>query len=441
MATKNYDKEMSLNSWAGMFKAIYFPTQNYNKSSTDILVHLVKVFGGGSRYLFRTHDPRGSREYLAKIFGWYCALANRLEINLDETLWEKYPGVCPRCLERVCDCEEPPAIIDAERLAEIALLKGHERPISLRQWQTQFAFTYRGPSGKLDVAASRERLALVFSRIAEELGEVAEAILLDRCIDHDVELVIRNEMADLGAWIFALANNLQYVDTTSSGITLADITWELYQGKCHRCKEIPCVCVRGTLSTELAEKGAMGPSQWDERTGLANYKAYSRHIEKATAQCKNEMGFWSLISFDLDDFGIVNKTHGNQAGDAVLLEVANRVKRVVANNGIPFRRGGEEFVVVLQKPLKEAQIIAEQIRQELAASKVVINSGGKEVALTVHASFGVASTNNDGVPPDKLEAISDQRTREAKKAGKNRVIPELEKSDIDWLMSRSLYKK
>lgn len=90
-----YNKEMSLNEWAEMFKDIYFPTQNYGKSKSEIFANLMKVFGGGSKYLFRTSDSAGSRKFLAKIFAWYCALANRLNINLEHALWQKFPNVCP----------------------------------------------------------------------------------------------------------------------------------------------------------------------------------------------------------------------------------------------------------------------------------------------------------------------------------------------------------
>lgn len=291
---------MSLNSWADMFRAIYFPTQNYNRAKIEILAHLLKAVGGGSRYLFRTSDPDGSRDYLAKIFGWYCALANRLCIDLDEIVWQKYPGVCPRCLQHVCTCGRTPADIDPHKLAILASSQRQHKPQSLREWQTMFANIYRSPSGGESIAPSRDRLAMVFSRMVEELGEVAEAILLDEVIDHDVNLVVRNEMADLCAWIFALANNLQFVDASATGVTLADVSWNLYGGKCHRCQKLPCICIRGTFGLELAQQGAMGPSHWDDRTGLANSEGMRVQIQSASDQFKKSPANWSLIMFDLE---------------------------------------------------------------------------------------------------------------------------------------------
>lgn len=440
MTQSTFHKEMSLNEWGDMFREIYFPTQNYNRSKVEIFTHLIKVFGGGSRYLFRTSDADGSRDYLAKIFGWYCALAIRLNIDLEDTIWQKYPGVCPRCLEHVCNCEPTPEDIDPGRLAVLASSHSHQKPRSLREWQTMFANIYRSPSGGEVVAPSRDRLAIVFSRMAEELGEVAEAILLDDAIDHDVGLVVRNEMADLCAWIFALANNLQFVDPTATGITLADVSWNLYGGKCHRCQKLPCICVRGSFGLELAQQGAMGPSHWDDRTGLANAEGMRVHVQAADEQFKRKPGNWSLIMFDLDDFGKVNKTYGSLAGDVVLKAAADRMRSVLSNKELAFRRGGEEFVVLLEQDQREALLVAEKIRRALSHSPVTVRNAKGEFQIEVRASFGITSTFSDSLRPSMLEEAADTRMRGAKEAGKNRLEPPLPEDLLNWLASRQQYE-
>lgn len=437
--TDTFHKEMTLNAWSDMFRSIYFPTQNYNRSKIEIFTHLIKVFGGGSRYLFRTSDPDGSRDYLAKIFGWYCALANRLNINLEDTLWQKYPGICPRCMEHVCGCARAPKEIDSRKLALFASTHSNAKPTSLRQWQAMFANIYRSPSGGESVPHSRERLAIVFSRMAEELGEVAEAILLDEAIDNNVNLIIRNEMADLCAWIFSLANNLQFVDPTASGVTLADVSWNLYGGKCHRCQKAPCICVRGTFGLELAQQGAMGPSHWDDRTGLANDEGMRVHVQAAEESYRKKPSNWSFIMFDLDDFGKVNKTYGNLAGDLVLKAAADRMRSVLGNKELAFRRGGEEFVVLLEQDNRGAMLLAERIRRALAGSPVVVRTAKGEFPIEVRASFGVASAFTDSVSPAQLEDLSDTRMREAKAAGKDRVQPPVPHELILWLDSRADY--
>jgi diguanylate cyclase (GGDEF)-like protein len=418
-----YNREMSLSNWARMFRDIYFPLQNYGRSRFEVFTNLAKVFGAGSHYLFRTQDPKGAREYLAKLFAWYCALGNRLHLDIEQALWEKYPGVCPRCLSSVCECPAHPAAIVPEKLTMIALENARQRPDTLRDWQVMFASIYRGPSGKSKVPPSRDRLALVFARMAEELGEIAEGLGRDGTVDADADFVLRNEIADFGAWIFGLANNLHYVDPKAQGVMLADVAWDLYPAKCHRCRESKCICVRGSYGLELAEKGAMGPSHWDERTGLSNDRALRRYIEHATSQYGPGNYTWSLIFLDLDNFGLVNKQHSHEAGDIVLRSAAERMQEVVGDAGIVFRRGGEEFVVVLRQAKDSALVMAEAIRRGLAAKPVKATANGKNISIKVTASLGVASCISDADSPAALESLAEGRAKEAKKAGKNRVMP------------------
>lgn len=435
--TQPYSKEMNINAWAEMFKDIYFPTQNYNRSKLDIFAHLIKVYGGGSRYLFRTHNAAASKEFLAKIFGWYCALANRLDVDIENSLWKKYPGVCPRCQLGVCGCTAPLKEIDPIALNQIAEKNKGQKPRTLRQWQTMLGNIYRGPA----VIKPQDRLAVVFSRMAEELGEVAEAIQMDSVIDNDVQAVIENEMADLCAWIFALANSLHLVDPEMEGTTLADVTWNLYGGKCHRCMKVPCACAPGSLGLELAGRGAMGPAHWDELTRLANasgLKVKFAELDKKFAE--DGTTETSIIMLDLDNFGLVNKTHGNLVGDHVLRETAARMQGVLLDGAIPFRRGGEEFVITMSGSFEDAQMLAEDIRKAIATSPIIFSSASDgDVSLDVTASFGVANTLKNKKKPSALEAIADDLMRSAKQAGKNQVKPDLDAELVRQMLSKDLY--
>lgn len=421
---KGYHREMSLNEWVQMFRDIYYPVQNYGRSEFEIFAHLVKAFGVGSHHLFRAKNVKESQKYLATVFAWYCALVNRMGFDLEEILWRKYPAVCPRCIKNVCDCVEPPAEIDTDKLSVAAKENEYQRPTDLRLWQIMFANLYRGPSGKTLIESPRERLALVFARIAEELGEVAEALALDQVVDPEANLIVKNEMADLGAWVFALANNLQNVDPSASGVSLADAAWQLYPGKCYRCDGLKCICIRGgPYALELAEKGAMAPSQMDERTGLANDKALNSYMNNVAREYQEGNHDWAFIFLDLDNFGQVNKTYSHEAGDEVLREAARRMMSAIGNVGKCFRRGGEEFVVVITGSHDTAYNAAEEIRLLLANNPIEIKGPtGKTEKINVTASLGVASCINDRISPDKLANVAEKREKEAKEKGKNRTV-------------------
>lgn len=420
----SYSKEMPLSDWQKMFMEIYFPTRNYGRSRYELFTHMVKVFGAGSHFLFRKHDPAGTQRYLAKVFAWYCALATRVGVNVENALWEKYPRACPRCLADVCECGQIPEPIQVERLQAIALERTPQRPTSLRQWQAMFANLYKGPLGSSNIAQGRDRVALVFARIAEELGEVGEAILIDASIDANAEFIVRNEMADLGAWIFALANNTQHICEAGEGTYLADEVWDYYPGKCHYCQEVPCLCVSGTLGHVLAEQGAMSPSHFDERTGLADDKALRRYIENAEKSAGPGNHEWAFIFLDVDNFKAVNTNYSHKVGDIVLYEVAQRIKAAVSSQGIVFRRGGEEFAVVLRSGFEPALAAAETIRRAVASTPVEVHLEGKRATLAITVSLGVAACYKDGSPLE-LEGVAETRSRQAKAAGKDRVEPPL----------------
>src|SRR4051812_35432658 len=109
-----YDQEMPLTGWIEMLRGIYFPTQNYGRTHFELFGRIVKAFAGYERYMFRDPTPDRAKRHLAKMFGWSCALATRLSIPAENALWAKYPGVCPRCLERSCTCGAVPKAIDVE---------------------------------------------------------------------------------------------------------------------------------------------------------------------------------------------------------------------------------------------------------------------------------------------------------------------------------------
>ncbi|SNB46263.1 diguanylate cyclase [Geobacter sp. DSM 9736] len=421
--TTSYHKEMSLKNWQNMFKDIYYPAQNYGRSKFEILAYLFKTVGTCSYYLFRVQDSQKTQEYVSKIFSWYCALATRMEVDLEDAIWQKYPLVCPRCLLRKCECSSSPVPVDPVKLSMISLENSHNRPESLRDWQTMFGQLYRGPNGVANIPHSRERLALIYTRIVEEIGEVSESMRLDPVVDADARLILKNEIADLGAWIFSLANNLHCMDSTANGANLADLLWRLYPGKCNRCNEPKCACIRGAYSIELAEKGAMSPSHWDDLTGLANKKALKTYVNYASREFANGDYSWSIIFLDLDDFGEINKTHSHQIGDEILREAAKRMERIVDKSGIVFRRGGEEFVIVLRQRNDQALITAELVRRKLEYKSFKTESVSDGVIINVTASLGVASCTTDATAPEHLENIAESRSREAKKAGKNCVVP------------------
>jgi diguanylate cyclase (GGDEF)-like protein len=125
----------------------------------------------------------------------------------------------------------------------------------------------------------------------------------------------------------------------------------------------------------------------------------------------------ALIVLDIDHFKRINDNFGHPAGDAVIVELVQRLKHALPATGALGRVGGEEFTVVLPgTDLDAATRIAETMRRAVADRPFDAVSG-----QPVTASFGV-SWNADGTTFDHAYARADQALYVAKRGGRNRVV-------------------
>jgi two-component system cell cycle response regulator len=161
----------------------------------------------------------------------------------------------------------------------------------------------------------------------------------------------------------------------------------------------------------------------DQLTGLYNRRYLASHLSGMF-----DRAFWtgrplSLMILDIDHFKPINDTHGHDIGDKVIQEIAGLIRNSVRGIDLACRYGGEEFLIALpDTDLAFAAIVAERLRQEIAAHKVTMNAGRDEIGVTV--SIGLSSTE-DGPKDDtgqKLIKRADEALYVAKSGGRNRVI-------------------
>ncbi|MFC6237306.1 sensor domain-containing diguanylate cyclase [Longivirga aurantiaca] len=160
----------------------------------------------------------------------------------------------------------------------------------------------------------------------------------------------------------------------------------------------------------------------DVGTGLPNTR---RLLEDLRALCDparpQPVG---LVFIDLDHFGAVNKTHGDTAGDDVLRQVADVFRGACRGMDTVYRKGGEEFVVVLPGADHDQAVrVGERFRRRLVENG--ITHGGLEDMPFVTLSAGVATAElvDDG-SVDELMRIAAMRMLTAKQSGRNRVVSE-----------------
>ncbi len=148
-------------------------------------------------------DVEALPRQLAEIYKWWTILAGRRGVDLDDALWSKYPGVCPWCLESAyCKCgPEHPVVKCREEWLILARVETEHRPIFLSDHQALHRRLY-------GVACGRSMPFQLMNHLVEEGGEVTEEFLKDGGES------LQHELADIGAWLFTIANRFDYDLTT-----------------------------------------------------------------------------------------------------------------------------------------------------------------------------------------------------------------------------------
>ncbi len=164
----------------------------------------------------------------------------------------------------------------------------------------------------------------------------------------------------------------------------------------------------------------------DALTGLASRRLLFDVVEKSLRASRGSDIATGLVYIDLDGFKRVNDTLGHQAGDRLLIEVAERIRRVVRAGDTVARVGGDEFVVHLAavSGADDVRPVGEVIRVELEGT-LASGEEGRE-PLSVTASVGIAvATGGDA---DEVLRRADAAMYAAKRAGRNRVMVYAESS-------------
>ena len=173
-------------------------------------------------------------------------------------------------------------------------------------------------------------------------------------------------------------------------------------------------------------KKAETASMTDKLTGAYNRLAFDMHMENLINTSNAKLLPVSIIMIDIDNFKKVNDTYGHLVGDLVIIDNVKKCKKLLRDNDIVARFGGEEFVIILEGVgLKIAQIKANKICKVIAQSAIVVDSGESTSSLSYTISIGI-STLREGDTELTIIDRADRALYKAKATGKNRAINENE---------------
>jgi two-component system cell cycle response regulator len=159
----------------------------------------------------------------------------------------------------------------------------------------------------------------------------------------------------------------------------------------------------------------------DPLTGLYDRAYLDRHLDELIKRVHQDGISAAILMFDIDHFKQVNDTHGHDAGDDVLRELALRTTNSVRSVDLVARQGGEEFVVVMpETDLTIAAAVAERLRAAVAMEPFTVKATGQKLTVTI--SIGVTSAAAGEDDRDRMLKRADIALYTAKNHGRNRVV-------------------
>lgn len=158
----------------------------------------------------------------------------------------------------------------------------------------------------------------------------------------------------------------------------------------------------------------------DTGTQLWNRHAMFELLDREFHRARREQEVVAVILGEIDAFDAVVKEHGTAAGNAVLVEVTNRIRSIVRRSDTVARFGPDEFLVFLSRcDMDNAVALAERMRHRMRKTPIAV--GARQATVTM--TFGVASSDDTAEwTPDSLVRRADEALAEAVKAGRDQVV-------------------
>ena len=158
---------------------------------------------------------------------------------------------------------------------------------------------------------------------------------------------------------------------------------------------------------------------YDKLTGLPNRRMFMDYLQNIIKQSERHKKCFAIFFMDLDNFKNINDTMGHEAGDLLLIQVAQRLKDLFRGVDLVTRLGGDEFTIIIEYIKAPGHIdignLAAKAVHQLSSHPVVLQGR----PLTISTSLGIAKYPENGLDSDTLLKNADTAMYAAKKSGKN----------------------
>ncbi|MGH1538538.1 MAG: putative bifunctional diguanylate cyclase/phosphodiesterase, partial [Gammaproteobacteria bacterium] len=180
-------------------------------------------------------------------------------------------------------------------------------------------------------------------------------------------------------------------------------------------------CAGNSIAEELTKAATLEHyyATHDDLTALPNLSSFNHQLEKTLSVSRREEDELALLIIGLNRFKVINETLGYFVGDAILQEIAHRIRVSLRKTDLIARLGGDEFAVLQRNidgkndPLRLAEQLISSMESTIHVNGVTVQSG---------MSVGIARCPENGVDPDELLKNADLALYRAKNAGRGKAF-------------------
>lgn len=213
-------KEISLNKFQLFIKELYYE-QNNKYFELNEMLNNIQRFGMRGLKGIRKENIEKTKKNLLISFSWFLSTLNRLNIDIEEELWKRFPYLCSYCGTCPCSCKSQK--IDSRK--EI-FIDNSKKPGTIEGFQKMFYNIYPPLNRTLEHAGVH---------FAEEIGEFQEALIAFRNEKKEEDFKeLKLEAADYVSCLIGIFNSLE--------MDLSEELFQMYSNNCHECNKMPCEC-------------------------------------------------------------------------------------------------------------------------------------------------------------------------------------------------------
>ena len=183
-----------------------------------------------------------------------------------------------------------------------------------------------------------------------------------------------------------------------------------------------CFLPIGWFLTAIGKAGAsLDENSVDALTGLPDYDAFLRDIERMVAESAATGGPVSIALVDIDEFGKINDRHGQTTGDVIIKSLGESLVESIGSGGTVYRYGGDAFMILMEGIEKEQAFLRMERSRTAFEGRRAVSVNGKEVKLDLGISGGVAAFPDDANHRADLLRRCHEALYRAKVSGRNKV--------------------